>query len=98
MAFDHGVLFDRTKPPGQKIQGEALDEFIYWLSQNKPIQGKSVTRAVFADSILTIFAYDFSVGAEVVISTIPFTNVVSSILEQTAPGSRLYRIAVSNLS
>lgn len=66
MAFDRGILFDRTMPRGQRLRGEAIDEIVYHVEQNVPPAENYITRMEFDSGTkeFTVFMMDKSTGLE----------------------------------
>ena len=66
MTFDRAVLFDRSKPRGERLRGEAVDEIVYHVEQNVPPAENYITRIEFnpTTKVMTVYMMDKSTGVE----------------------------------
>lgn len=95
MALDRAVLFDRTKPRGQRFRGEAYDEVKAVIEAEAPPGGDSITRVEWEPETqeLVIFAQPGGFGSppEYELNRVHVVVDYTATFAETSPGSKMLR-------
>ena len=91
MTFDRAILFDRSKPRGERLRGEAVDEIVYHVEQNVPPAENYITRIEFnpTTKVMTVYMMDKSTGVEFIAAefTVPTAQGVPGPVNKLTVGT-----------
>ena len=91
MTFDRAVLFDRSKPRGERLRGEAVDEIVYHVEQNVPPAENYITRIEFnpTTKVMTVYMMDKSTGVEFIAAefTVPTAQGIPGPVNKLTVGT-----------